>query len=108
MSALTDPLKLARSPTSRGRRWDHLELLERIDASGSISAAANAMGMSYKAAWDGPVLVIVTTGSFGDNAIRLTDRYTLSGDGKTLTLLRHYEGRGGPQDQTLLLRREQQ
>jgi molybdate transport system regulatory protein len=46
-----DPLKLAQSPISRGRRWDHLELLERIDASGSISAAANAMGMSYKAAW---------------------------------------------------------
>ncbi len=36
---------------SRGRRWDHLELLERIDASGSISTAAGAMGMSYKAAW---------------------------------------------------------
>ncbi len=35
----------------RGRRWDHLELLDRIDASGSISAAAHAMGMSYKAAW---------------------------------------------------------
>jgi molybdate transport system regulatory protein len=51
MSALPDPRKLARLPTSRGRRWDHLELLERIDASGSISAAANAMGMSYKAAW---------------------------------------------------------
>jgi molybdate transport system regulatory protein len=51
MSALPDPLKLAQSPTSRGRRWDHLELLERIDASGSISAAANGMGMSYKAAW---------------------------------------------------------
>lgn len=37
---------------ARGRRWDHLELLERIDATGSISAAANAMGMSYKAAWE--------------------------------------------------------
>jgi molybdate transport system regulatory protein len=37
---------------SRGRRWDHLELLERIDVSGSISAAASAMGMSYKAAWE--------------------------------------------------------
>ena len=36
---------------AKGRRWDHLELLERIDASGSISAAANTMGMSYKAAW---------------------------------------------------------
>lgn len=35
-----------------GRKHDHLELLERIDASGSISAAANALGMSYKAAWD--------------------------------------------------------
>jgi molybdate transport system regulatory protein len=51
VNALHNPLKLAQSPTSRGRRWDHLELLERIDASGSISAAANAMGMSYKAAW---------------------------------------------------------
>src|SRR5512140_3189122 len=37
---------------ARGRRWDHLELLERIDATGSISAAASAMGMSYKAAWE--------------------------------------------------------
>ena len=35
----------------RGRRWDHLELLERIDTSGSISSAASDMGMSYKAAW---------------------------------------------------------
>ncbi len=51
MGALATPVKLAEFPISRGRRWDHLELLERIDASGSISAAANAMGMSYKAAW---------------------------------------------------------
>ena len=34
-----------------GKRWNHLELLERIGESGSISAAASAMGMSYKAAW---------------------------------------------------------
>ena len=37
---------------AKGRRWDHLELLERIDATGSISSAANAIGMSYKAAWE--------------------------------------------------------
>ena len=36
---------------ARGRRWDYLELLERIDGSHSISASASAMGMSYKAAW---------------------------------------------------------
>lgn len=43
---------VSRLKIARGRRWDHLELLERIDATGSISAAANAMGMSYKAAWE--------------------------------------------------------
>jgi molybdate transport system regulatory protein len=46
-SGVVSKLKIA-----RGRRWDHLELLERIDATGSISAAASAMGMSYKAAWE--------------------------------------------------------
>lgn len=46
-SAVVSKLKIA-----KGRRWDHLELLERIDATGSISAAASAMGMSYKAAWE--------------------------------------------------------
>ncbi len=29
-----------------------IELLEQVEATGSISAAARAMGMSYKAAWD--------------------------------------------------------
>jgi len=37
---------------NRGKKHDHLELLARIDTSGSISAAANALGMSYKAAWE--------------------------------------------------------
>ena len=46
-SGVVSKLKIA-----RGRRWDHLELLERIDATGSITAAASAMGMSYKAAWE--------------------------------------------------------
>jgi len=52
------------------------------------------------------VLEIVTSGNFGDPAICLTDHWTASADGKTLTLLRHCEGRGGPQDQTLIPRRE--
>lgn len=47
-TASSTPDKISRP---RGKRWDHLELLERIDADGSISAAAAAMGMSYKAAW---------------------------------------------------------
>lgn len=47
---------LTPSPNSRlfsgGRKHDYLELLEHIDSSGSIRAAANTLGMSYKAAWD--------------------------------------------------------
>ena len=51
MSKPASPVKFEGLSKARGKRWDHLELLERIDASGSISAAAIAMGMSYKAAW---------------------------------------------------------
>lgn len=48
----TIPGRFPQLKIAKGKRWDHLELLERIDASGSISAAASAMGMSYKAAWE--------------------------------------------------------
>ena len=49
---MNDTAVIARAfSQTRGKRWDHLELLERIGESGSISTAASAMGMSYKAAW---------------------------------------------------------
>jgi len=76
----------------------------RIGGEGENEVLGNRM--RYAARWDGETLELVTKGSFGDNAIVLTDRYSLSADGKSLTLKRHYEGRGGPQDQTLILRRE--
>ncbi len=76
----------------------------RIGSEGENNVMGNPM--KYKASWDGQALVIVTTGSFGENSIRLTDRYSLSADGSTLTLLRRYEGRGGPQEQVLVLRRD--
>jgi len=48
----TEPAVFPGLKLARGRRWDHLELLERIAATGSITAAASAMGMSYKVAWE--------------------------------------------------------
>ncbi|MFH0933913.1 MAG: TOBE domain-containing protein [Pseudomonadota bacterium] len=48
----TEPTSVPGLRLARGRRWDHLELLERIAATGSITAAASAMGMSYKVAWE--------------------------------------------------------
>lgn len=54
------------------------DLLEAIDRSGSISAAARAMGMSYKRAWDlvdtmnhsfrEPLIATATGGSHGGGA----------------------------------------
>lgn len=57
-------------------------LLRAIDTHGSISAAARALGMSYKAAWDavdamnnlaGTPLVIRETGGKGGGGTRLTE-----------------------------------
>lgn len=60
-----------------------IELLERIHRTGSISQAARAMGMSYKAAWDAVAamnnladspLIETSTGGRGGGGTRLTPR----------------------------------
>lgn len=69
------------------------------------SVAGNAM--QSIARWEGQVLYMKTSGSFGTNKILLEDRYELSKDKRTLTIRRHFEGqRGGIQDQVLVNRRE--
>ncbi|EIC23187.1 TOBE domain-containing protein [Thiorhodovibrio frisius] len=61
---------------------ERIALLEQIDACGSITRAAQAVGISYKAAWDAvdamntlaPSAVVVTaTGGRGGGGTRLTD-----------------------------------
>ena len=58
------------------------KLLHALEAHGSISAAARAVGMSYKGAWDaiaalntfvGEPLVVAETGGSGGGGARLTD-----------------------------------
>src|SRR3546814_19481874 len=60
-----------------------IDLLTQIDATGSISAAARVVGMSYKGAWDaidamnnlaGEPLVLRATGGKGGGGARLTER----------------------------------
>jgi hypothetical protein len=64
--------------------------------------------LKYTATWDGKTLIVDTRGTWGTNSIRLVDRWSLSPDRNKLTILRHYEGRGGPQDQTLVFARRTQ
>ncbi|MFW6221051.1 MAG: winged helix-turn-helix domain-containing protein [Fibrobacterota bacterium] len=60
----------------------HLRLLEAIDTTGSISAAAKSLPMSYKAAWDAvdslnnlsrDPLITTSTGGRAGGGARLTD-----------------------------------
>ena len=72
--------------TDGTRRWgggDRVELLAQIGATGSITAAARAVGMSYKGAWDaveamnnlaGEALVLRSTGGRGGGGATLTPR----------------------------------
>ncbi|MGE7137586.1 TOBE domain-containing protein [Luteibacter sp. NPDC031894] len=72
--------------TDGARRWggiDRVELLAHIGATGSITAAAKASGMSYKGAWDaveamnnlaGEPLVLRTAGGRGGGGAKLTAR----------------------------------
>ncbi|MET0934778.1 MAG: TOBE domain-containing protein [Luteibacter sp.] len=68
------------------RRWgglDRIELLAQVGQTGSITAAAKAVGMSYKGAWDaveamnnlaGEPLVLRATGGKGGGGATLTAR----------------------------------
>lgn len=58
--------------------------------------------------YEGKVLFMRTTGTFGTNEIILEDRYELSKNRKKLIIKRHFEGkqRGGIQDQVLVLDRQ--
>lgn len=56
--------------------------------------------------WEGPALVIVTVVSMAGAEVTLTDRWTLSTDGKTLTMERHYGGPEGEAKATYVLERQ--
>lgn len=77
----TAPVVIPKLKIAKGRRWDHLELLERIDSSGSISSAASAMGMSYKAAWE----AVEASNNLSEAPLVLRKTGGARGGGTTLT-----------------------
>ncbi len=62
--------------------------------------------MKSVAKWDGDTLVVKTKGTFGDNEVTIDDKYTLSGDGKTLTQVRHFASAQGELDQKLIFEKQ--
>jgi hypothetical protein len=53
--------------------------------------------------WEGDTLVLETKGQFGDSDFTMTQKWTLSDDGKTLTVAQHIASGMGDIDQKLVL-----
>jgi hypothetical protein len=58
------------------------------------------------ARWDGDVLTMDTKGKFGDNDFTMNDKWTLSEDGKVLTINRHMSSSFGEGDQKLVFEKQ--
>ncbi len=56
--------------------------------------------------WDGDVLIFDTKGRFGDNDYTMQDKWTVSADGKVLTIQRHFSSSWGEGDQKLVLEKQ--
>jgi hypothetical protein len=56
--------------------------------------------------WDGDVLVIESKGKFGDNEYTSVEKWTLSADGKTLSIARHMASSMGEMDTKSTLERQ--
>jgi hypothetical protein len=62
--------------------------------------------MKSTAKWDGAVLVIDTKANFGGNDVTIQDKWTLSEDGKVLTMNRHFSSSMGDADMKLVLEKQ--
>jgi hypothetical protein len=56
--------------------------------------------------WEGDALLFETKGRFGDNDFTMKDKWTLSGDGKYLTIDRHFSSSMGESDQKLVFEKQ--
>jgi hypothetical protein len=56
--------------------------------------------------WEGDTLVIATKGKFQDNEFTVVSKWTLSPDGKTLTLNQHFSSSMGEGDSKIVLEKQ--
>jgi hypothetical protein len=62
--------------------------------------------MKSTAKWDGDVLVVESKGDMGGGEFKMADKYSLAGDGKTLTIQRHFSSGMGEMDQKIVLEKQ--
>lgn len=75
---------------------------------GGKESSNDVAGNTFKstANWDGDVLVVDTKGSFNGNDFTTQEKYSLSPDGKVITVNRHLKSAMGEADQKTIMEKE--
>lgn len=112
------------APNSRTDKIKHEDPSLKVSTSSSTQAGDFNIDLNYTtdgkettneirgnqvkstAKWEGDALVINSKGSFGGNDITITDKWTLSPDGKTLTIGRHFVSPQGELDQKVVMEKQ--
>ena len=100
-----DP-KLKSTISSSGQGGDITYDMNYSTDGGETSNDIRGNTMKSVAKWEGDTLVIQSKVKFGDNDIEFRDKWTLSEDGKTLTVNRHIKAAQGEVDTKVVFEKQ--
>jgi len=91
--------------TKQSGQMGEFEMQATYTTDGKESTNQGFGGSTIKSVvkWDGDNLVIESKGHFGDNEFTMTEKWTLSADGKTLNIVRTFKSAMGEGEQKLVL-----
>jgi len=95
------------SRQARGDRESHGQWDCRTDGSRcAVSLRGSSLQVTTRVSWDGPVLVFESEGTWQGSQVRMEDRWTLSPDGREITVLRRMSNEMGEAHQRVVLERQ--
>lgn len=90
--------------TKQSSQMGEFEMQATYTTDGKESTNQGFGGSANKSTvkWDGDTLVVETKGQFGDNEFTMTQKWTLSADGKTFTIVQTFKSAMGEGEQKLV------
>jgi hypothetical protein len=90
--------------TKQSGQFGEFEQHANYTTDGKESTNEGFQGSTMKsvAKWDGDTLVIETKAQFGDNEVTITQKWTLSADGKTLNVTQAFKSAMGEGEQKMV------
>lgn len=82
--------------------WEANYTTDGIECSNQFGPGTVKSTLKY----DGETLVITSKGTFGDNDFTMTAKWTVSADGKVLTIQQHFSSGMGEGDQKMVLEKQ--